>query len=125
MKSRVLREAEQEIDEAASYYFRVAPGVVGRLFAEVDGALERRSEHPLAYASVNRRFRGCAIYRLPYTVTLPVRSCYAKPKHGFRRVHCYQRIRFLIGFGPDQRAMARTRLRQLSGSTIGDAGIWT
>ena len=72
IKLRVLREAEQEIDEAASFYVREAPGVVGRFFAEVDGALQRLTERPLAYASVDRRFRGCLMNRFPYTVIYEV-----------------------------------------------------
>ena len=68
MKLRVLREAEQEIDAAAGYYAHEAPGVVGRFFDEVDGALERLSARPLAYAAVDRRFRGCVMNRFPYTV---------------------------------------------------------
>ena len=72
MKLRVLRGAEQEIDEAASYYGRGAPGVLGRFFAEVDGALERLSERPLAYAYIDKRFRGCIMNRFPYTVIYEV-----------------------------------------------------
>ena len=72
MKLRVLREAEQEIDEAASYYAREAPGVVGRFFDEVDNALARLSERPLAYAAVDRRYRGCAMNRFPCTFVYEV-----------------------------------------------------
>ncbi|MBI4292804.1 MAG: hypothetical protein HY661_15135 [Betaproteobacteria bacterium] len=58
MNLRILREAEQEIGEAASFYAREAPGIVGRFFDEVDLALGRLSRQPMAYASVDRRFRG-------------------------------------------------------------------
>ena len=68
MKLRILREAEQEIDEAAAYYAREAPGVVARFFGEVDHALAQLAERPLAYAEVDRRYRGCVMTRFPYTV---------------------------------------------------------
>ena len=69
MKSvNVQPRAEAEADEAAAWYEAEQPGLGIEFLLELDAAIERAAETPLAYAPVFMDARGVLTRRFPFAV---------------------------------------------------------
>jgi plasmid stabilization system protein ParE len=60
--------AEAEADEAASWYEAEQPGLGIEFLLELDAAIERAAETPLAYAQVLMEARRVLTRRFPFAV---------------------------------------------------------
>ena len=60
--------AEAEADEAASWYEAEQPGLGIEFLLELDAAIERAAETPLAYAQVFMEARRVLTRRFPFAV---------------------------------------------------------
>jgi toxin ParE1/3/4 len=60
--------AEQELNDAASYYNSQSPGLGHAFLDEVQRAVEQILEHPEAAPLVNRLVRRTLVPRFPYSV---------------------------------------------------------
>lgn len=60
--------AEAEADEAAVWYEAEQPGLGIVFLLELDAAIERAAENPLAYAPVFLEARRVLVRRFPYAV---------------------------------------------------------
>ena len=69
MKSvNIQPRAEAEADEAAAWYEAEQPGLGIELLLELDAAIERAAETPLAYAPVFLEARRVLTRRFPFSV---------------------------------------------------------
>jgi plasmid stabilization system protein ParE len=66
--------AEQELNEAASYYNAASPGLGSAFLDEVEHAGKQILEHPEAAPLVNRVVRRKLIRRFPYSVMYSVQT---------------------------------------------------
>ncbi|WP_415715489.1 type II toxin-antitoxin system RelE/ParE family toxin [Maridesulfovibrio sp.] len=71
---RFLSCAQQELNEAVSWYNEQSPGLGFDFAAEVKRALSRMEEHPEAWSLISRRTRRIRISRFPYAVIYQVRQ---------------------------------------------------
>jgi plasmid stabilization system protein ParE len=60
--------AEAEADEAAAWYEAQQPGLGIEFILELDAAIERAAETPLAYEPVFQEVRRVLLRRFPYAV---------------------------------------------------------
>jgi plasmid stabilization system protein ParE len=63
---RILACAEEELDQAVSYYNEQCPGLGFELAAEVKSALARIADFPDAWPAFSPRSRRCLLDRFPY-----------------------------------------------------------
>ena len=69
MKSvKIQPRAEAEADEAAAWYEAEQPGLGIEFLLELDAAIERAAENPLAYAPVFLEARRVLTRRFPFAV---------------------------------------------------------
>ena len=66
--------AEQELNDAASYYNAVSPGLGVTFLDEVERALKQIREHPNAAPLVNQVVRRKVVRRFPYSVMYSVQA---------------------------------------------------
>lgn len=66
--------AEQELNEAASYYNTVSPGLGTTFLDEVERAVKQILEHPEAAPQVNRVVRRKLVRRFPYSVMYSIQT---------------------------------------------------
>ena len=66
--------AEQELNEAASYYNAASPGLGTAFLDEVEHAVKQILEHPKAASLVNRVVRRKFVRRFPYSVLYSVQT---------------------------------------------------
>jgi plasmid stabilization system protein ParE len=66
--------AEQELNEAASYYNAASPGLGTAFLDEVERAIKQVLEHPKAASLVNRVVRRKLVRRFPYSVLYSVQT---------------------------------------------------
>ncbi len=66
--------AEQELNEAASYYDAASPGLGATFLNEVEHAIKQMLEHPEASPPVNRVVRRKLVRRFPYSVMYSVQT---------------------------------------------------
>ena len=66
--------AEQELNEAASYYNAASPGLGTVFLDEVEYAVKQILEHPEAAPLVNRVVRRKLVRRFPYSVMYSVQT---------------------------------------------------
>jgi plasmid stabilization system protein ParE len=66
--------AEQELNDAASYYNTVSPGLGVIFLDEVEHALNQIHEHPNAAPLVNRVVRRKVVRRFPYSIMYSVQA---------------------------------------------------
>ena len=66
--------AEQELNEAASYYNAASPGLEAAFLDEVEHAVKQILEHPEAAPLVNRVVRRKLVRRFPYSVMYSVQT---------------------------------------------------
>ena len=66
--------AEQELNEAASYYNAASPGLGTAFLDEVEHAVKQILEHPEASPLVNRVVRRKLVRRFPYSVMYAVQT---------------------------------------------------
>lgn len=66
--------AEQELNEAASYYNAASPGLGTAFLDEVEHAIKQILEHPRAASLVNRVVRRKLVRRFPYSVLYSVQT---------------------------------------------------
>jgi hypothetical protein len=66
--------AEQELNEAASYYEAGSPGLGATFLNEVEHAINQILEHPKAALLVNRVVRRKLVRRFPYSVMYSVQT---------------------------------------------------
>ena len=68
MRIVMLSQAEEDLDQIASYY----RGQNERLSSEFEAAVRHTFEqirfHPLAWAPLTRRIRRCLLHRFPYGI---------------------------------------------------------
>jgi plasmid stabilization system protein ParE len=64
----IQARAEAEADEAAAWYEAEQPGLGGEFLLELDAAIERAAETPLAYAQVFMDARRVLMRRFPFAV---------------------------------------------------------
>ncbi len=72
MKIRFLDVAQQELDEAITYFNNEVPDLGNDFLAEVLKALDRIGNHPLAWHPCSVRTRRCLLQRFPYGVIYQV-----------------------------------------------------
>jgi plasmid stabilization system protein ParE len=68
MSVRILACAEEELDQAVSYYNEQCPGLGFEFAAEVKAALDRIVDFPAAWPKFSRRTRRCLLDRFPYGI---------------------------------------------------------
>ena len=66
--------AEQELNEAASYYNAASPGLGTAFLDEVEHAVKQILEYPEAAPLVNRVVRRKLVRRFPYSVMYSVQT---------------------------------------------------
>jgi plasmid stabilization system protein ParE len=66
--------AEQELNEATSYYNAASPGLGTAFLDEVEHAVKQILEHPEAAPLVNRVVRRKLVRRFPYSVMYSVQT---------------------------------------------------
>jgi len=66
--------AEQELNEAASYYNAASPGLGTAFLDEVEHAVKQILEHPEAAPLVNRVVHRKLVRRFPYSVMYSVQT---------------------------------------------------
>lgn len=66
--------AEQELNEAASYYDAANPGLGATFLDEVERAVKQILEHPEASPLVNRLVRRKLVRRFPYSVMYAIHA---------------------------------------------------
>lgn len=65
---RLLRSAESDIAEAATWYREQEPGLDRKFIEEVDACINRIRRGPDSYAKRRREYRAAMLRRFPYTV---------------------------------------------------------
>ena len=68
MKYEILREANDELYDAAHYYEANEPGLAARFFESYNDAIERILEAPDASSRISRRFRRYRMSVFPYAI---------------------------------------------------------
>ena len=68
MKIKFLDVAQQELDEAITYFNEKSPGLGKEFLGEVLTALDRIGNHPHAWHPCSNRTRRCLLRRFPYGV---------------------------------------------------------
>lgn len=68
MKISFLDVAQQELDEAITWFNKEAPDLGNDFLAEVLSALDRIGNHPHAWHPCSERTRRCLLRRFPYGV---------------------------------------------------------
>jgi hypothetical protein len=68
MKSRFMKAAEQELEQAVEAYNQARPGLGDEFRDEVDAALDRIEFWPQAWSRATKRARMCRTKRFPYVV---------------------------------------------------------
>ena len=66
--------AEQELNEAASYYNAASPGLGTAFLDEIEHAVKQILEYPEASPLVNRVVRRKLVRRFPYSVLYSVQT---------------------------------------------------
>lgn len=66
MKVRVLEIAQQELDEAVSYYNGQVPGLGDAFLLEVVATIERIRRFPDGWHPLGENTRRCRLRRFPY-----------------------------------------------------------
>lgn len=66
MNVRVLEVAQQELDEAVSYYNGQVAGLGGAFLLEAIAAIERIRQFPDAWHPLGGNVRRCRLRRFPY-----------------------------------------------------------
>lgn len=66
MNVRVLEVAQQELDEAVSYYNSQVPGLGDAFLLETVAAIERIRRFPNAWHPLTEHIRRCRLRRFPY-----------------------------------------------------------
>lgn len=72
MRVRYLEPAETDIDEAVEFYEARHAGLGLRLLREVEDAVERVRERPLAWQSLTPDIRHCVLHIFPYSLVYKV-----------------------------------------------------
>jgi plasmid stabilization system protein ParE len=73
MIHRFLAPARAELEEAVDYYDALRSGLGDELAAEVQRAISRILQHPLACPRIAKRSRRCRVARFPYGVIYQIR----------------------------------------------------
>jgi len=68
IRVNVQPRAEAEADEAAAWYEAQQPGLGIEFLLELDAAIEKAAEAPLAYRTIFREVRRVLLRRFPYSV---------------------------------------------------------
>jgi plasmid stabilization system protein ParE len=68
IRVNIQPRAEAESDEAAAWYDAQQPGLGIEFVLELDAAIERAAENPVAYATIFREVRRVLLRRFPYAV---------------------------------------------------------
>ncbi len=68
LKVRFLSPANNELDEAVTYYDHQLPGLGYRFFQEVESAVERISFMPEAWTKIGEQTRRCILKSFPYAL---------------------------------------------------------
>jgi plasmid stabilization system protein ParE len=74
MRLRLLRGVPEEVEDVATSYNAVQPGLGREFLAEVHLALHRIREHPLAVRRVRGEIRVRSLPRFPYRIYFHVQS---------------------------------------------------
>lgn len=73
MIHRFLFPARAELEEAVDYYNGSRPGLGDELAAEVERAITRILQHPLACPKISKRSRRCRVARFQYGIIYQIR----------------------------------------------------
>lgn len=73
MIHRFLAPARAELEEAVDYYEGCRPGLGVEFAAEVQEAITRILQHPLAHPRISKRSRRCRVARFLYGVIYQIR----------------------------------------------------
>jgi plasmid stabilization system protein ParE len=73
MIHRFLAPARAELEEAVDYYEGCRPGLGQEFAVEVQTAIARIVQHPLACARISKRSRRCRVTRFPYGIIYQIR----------------------------------------------------
>lgn len=68
MRVRLLKVAQQELDDGVDYYNNEQPGLGYRFLAEVLETIDRIKEFPEAWQPFHRRTHRCQVHHFPYGV---------------------------------------------------------
>ncbi len=68
MTVRFLKVAQVELREAVRFYESQAPGLGADFLLEVTAAVERITEFPVAWQTVDVELRRCQLGRFPYAL---------------------------------------------------------
>jgi plasmid stabilization system protein ParE len=68
IRVNIQPSAEAEADEAAAWYEVQQPGLGIEFLLELDAAIERAAETPVAYGQIHREVRRVLVRRFPYAV---------------------------------------------------------
>lgn len=74
MMHRFLAPARAELEEAADRYEARRPGLGAEFAAEVQNAISRILQLPLACPKISQRCRRCRVTRFPYGVIYQIRQ---------------------------------------------------
>ena len=74
IRVNVQPRAEAEADEAAAWYEAQQPGLGIEFLLELDAAIEKAAEVPLAYSMILREVRRVLVRRFPYAVYFHFRA---------------------------------------------------
>jgi toxin ParE1/3/4 len=72
MRLEIVEAALDEAERARDHYAAIRPELGAAFAAELERALQRAAEHPLAWASLDGHTRRCRLDRFPYRVVYRV-----------------------------------------------------
>ena len=72
MNSRFLHEADVDMANAVAFYNAQRAGLGAAFNAEVESAVARIVQYPLAWSPISKRCRSCQTRRFPYNVIFRV-----------------------------------------------------
>jgi hypothetical protein len=97
MNIQFLKPAQEELDEAISYYNYQRQGLGNEFLVEVLKTIDLIQQHPLAWRQVSTRLRRCLMKRFPYSVIyscqgdklllVAIAHLHRKPNYWLGRVH--------------------------------------
>jgi plasmid stabilization system protein ParE len=97
MKIRYLDAAYAEFEEAIRYYNDERPGLGFEFSDEVEDAIGRIQNYPLAWTPLSKRTRRSQVHRFPYSVIYEVRAdlivIVAIQHHGRKPLNWRRRLR--------------------------------
>lgn len=77
MKTRFLDAAELELEEAIRHYDNIRPELGADFRREVNQALDRIEQMPLAWSRLRKDIRICRTHRFPYGLVYQIREDHA------------------------------------------------